>query len=199
MNGVFALLERNRVHHRLALHAFQAGFDHREFRGIDHHRHAGDIGLRGDEIEERRHRLFGIEQALVHVDVENLRAVFDLIARDSERRSIVAGGDELAEARRAGDVGALADIHERYRRRQREGFETGEAQPLRRWTESCAAFCRRPRRRWRGCGRRGAAAAAGDVDDAGSGEFADLRRHDRGALVVVAELVGQSGIRDRRR
>ena len=36
---------------------------------------------------------------------------------------------ELAEARRAGDVGALADIDERYRRRQREGFETGEAQP----------------------------------------------------------------------
>ena len=83
---LFALLERNRIDDRLALHAFQAGFDHRKFRGIDHHRHAGDIGLRGDEVEERRHRLFGIEQALVHVDVENLRAVFDLIAGDSERR-----------------------------------------------------------------------------------------------------------------
>ena len=42
----------------LALNAFEAGFDHREFRGIDHHRHAGDVRLGGDEIEKIDHRLF---------------------------------------------------------------------------------------------------------------------------------------------
>ena len=40
------------------------------------------------------------------------RAVLDLVARHRQRRRIVAGGDELAEARRAGDVGALADVDE---------------------------------------------------------------------------------------
>ena len=41
---------------------------------------------------------------------------------------------------------------------------------------------------------RGAAAAADDIDEAGSGEFADQRRHGLRALVVVAEFVGQAGI-----
>ena len=58
------------------------------------------------------HRLDRVDQALVHVDVDDLGAVLDLVARDVERRGVVAGGDQLAEARRAGDVGALADVDE---------------------------------------------------------------------------------------
>ena len=58
-----------------------------------------------------------IEQAFVHVDVDHLRAVLDLVARDRERRVVVARRDQLAEFRRAGDVGALADIDERDLRR----------------------------------------------------------------------------------
>ena len=192
--GVLAFLERDRIDHGLALHAFQPGLDHREFRGIDHHRHAGDVGLRRDQIEERGHRLFGIEQALVHIDVDDLRAVLDLIARDGKRGGIIAGGDELAEPRRAGDVGALADIHEWNFRRQREGFEPGEPQPRR----DLRDFARRLAGHGAGDGadvlRRRAAAAADDVDQAGRGEFVDQRRHDLGPLVVTAEFVGQSGI-----
>jgi hypothetical protein len=73
------------------------GLDHLELRGIDHHRHARDVGLGGDEVEEVDHRLLGIEQALVHVDVDDLRAVLDLIARHVERGGVVAGLDQLAE------------------------------------------------------------------------------------------------------
>ena len=79
---------------------------------VDHERHARDVGLRGDQVEERRHRLLGIEQALVHVDVEDLRAVLDLAARDGERGRIVVRLDQLAELGRARDVGPLADIDE---------------------------------------------------------------------------------------
>ncbi len=43
--------------------------------------------------------------------------------------------------------------------------------------------------------RRGAAAAADDVDEAGLRELADQPRHVFRALVVLAELVGQAGIR----
>ena len=53
---LLALLHRDRIDEPLALHAFQARLDHREFRGIDHHRHARDVGLGGDEIEELDHR-----------------------------------------------------------------------------------------------------------------------------------------------
>ena len=94
---LLAFLHRDRIHHRLALNAFQAGLDHGEFRGVDHDRHAGDIGLGGDEVEEGHHRGFGIEQAFVHVDVDDLGAVLDLVARHLKRRGVVARGDQLAE------------------------------------------------------------------------------------------------------
>ena len=42
---LFALLERDRVHDRLALHALQTCLDHVPLRRIDHHRHARDVGL----------------------------------------------------------------------------------------------------------------------------------------------------------
>ena len=51
------------------------------FDEFDHHRHARDVRLGGDQVEEGGHRLFGIEQALVHVDVDHLGAVLDLLAR----------------------------------------------------------------------------------------------------------------------
>jgi len=43
-------------------------------------------------------------------------------------------------------------------------------------------------------GRRRAAAAADDVDEAGVGEFAQHRRHEFGAFVVEPEFIGQAGI-----
>ena len=138
--------------------------------------------------------MLGIEQALVHVDVDHLGAVLDLVARDRERRGIVAGGDQLAEARRAGDVGALADIDERNVGREHERLEPGEAQrarPRRQLSRRLAAHRLGDRA---DVGRRRAAAAADDVDEAGIGELGEQPRHVFRALVIEAELVGQAGI-----
>ena len=63
-------------------------------------------------LRKRDHRLLGIEQALVHVDVDDLRAVLDLLARDDHRFVVAVFHDQLLELRRAGDVGALADVDE---------------------------------------------------------------------------------------
>ena len=63
-------------------------------------------------LQKPGHRRFGIDQALVHVDVEDLRAVRDLLARDLDRLVVAVFLDQLAELRRAGHVGALADIDE---------------------------------------------------------------------------------------
>ncbi len=145
-----ALLHRNRIDRRLALKAFQAGLDHFEFRGIDHHRHARDIRLGGDEIEKLDHDLLRIQQALVHVDVDDLRAIGDLVARDLERGRIVAGLDQLAEFRRAGDIGALADVHEIDVGRQRERLEAREPQQRLDDRNGRAASRRRRAWRWRG-------------------------------------------------
>src|SRR3546814_2102599 len=59
-----------------------------------------------------RYRIFGVEQPFVHVDVDDLRAIFDLLARDLDRRGIIVGEDQLLERRGACDVGALADVDE---------------------------------------------------------------------------------------
>ena len=109
---LLTLLERDRIDDPLALYAFQPGLDDLELGGIDHHRHLGDVGLGGDEVEELDHRPAGIDQPLVHVDVDDLRAVLHLVARDGERRRVVARGDQLAELGRAGDIRPLADVDE---------------------------------------------------------------------------------------
>ena len=81
----FAFLEADRVDDRLALHALQAGFDHRPLRAVDHHRHARDLGLGGDVVEELGHAGFRVEHALVHVDVDDVGAAAHLVERDGRR------------------------------------------------------------------------------------------------------------------
>ena len=193
--GLLALLQRDRVDQRLALHAFQARLDHLPFRTVDHDGDAGNVRLGGDEVEIFRHRLGGIDEALVHVDVDDLRAVRHLVARDVERGRVVAGRDQLAEFRRTGDVGTLADVHEGDGVGQREGFEAGKAHVA----GNVGNFARPVAGGGPGNGadmvRRRAAAAADHVDEAVAHEALDLRGHLLGALVILAEGVRQAGIR----
>ena len=109
---VFPGLEADRVDDGFALHAAQTRFDHAPFRGVQHNRHARDIRLGGEQIQEGHHRRLGVEHALVHIDVDNLRAVFYLSSSDIQGGRIIIGQNKLLEARRAGDIAALADIHE---------------------------------------------------------------------------------------
>ncbi len=73
---------------------------------------AGDFGLGRDQVQEGRHRLFAVEQRLVHIDVEDVGPVGDLVAGDLESRFVVAAADEAGEFFRAGDVRPLADDDE---------------------------------------------------------------------------------------
>ncbi len=138
--------------------------------------HAGDVGLGGDQVEERHHRLTRVEQTLVHVDVDHLGAVLDLVAGDVERLGEVAVLDQPAELGRAGDVGALADVDEGDVVGERERLEPRELQrasPLGRSPGGLAGDGVDDRGDVVG---RGAAAAADDVDEPGLGELAEDRR-----------------------
>ena len=53
-----------------------------------------------------------VKQAFIHVDVDNLRAIFDLIACNFDGGFIVASEDELFELGAAGHIGALTNIDE---------------------------------------------------------------------------------------
>ncbi|SLC95901.1 Uncharacterised protein [Mycobacteroides abscessus subsp. massiliense] len=76
---LFALLHGNRVDDRLALYVLQTRLDDLPLGGIDHHRDAADIGLGRDQLGEPVHRGDAVDHALVHVDVDNLRAHLDLL------------------------------------------------------------------------------------------------------------------------
>ena len=122
----FALLHRDRIDDGLALHALEAGLDNLPSRRVDHHRHAGDVRLGGDQMQEAHHRRLRVEHRLVHVDVDHLRAAGDLLARDLDRAGEVAREYQLGESARAGDVGALADVDEERIVVDRERLEAGK-------------------------------------------------------------------------
>jgi hypothetical protein len=122
-----ALLERDRVDNALALDALQAGLDDAPLRAVDHHRHACDLGLAGHQVQETHHRRLAVEHRLVHVDVDDLGAVLDLLARDCESGLELAGQDHAREGLRSGDVGAFADVHEQRAAVDRDRFEAGQA------------------------------------------------------------------------
>ena len=85
-----AFLQADRVRDALALDALEAGLDHRPLRAVDHDRQPRDLGLGGDQVEEGRHGLLGVEHALVHVDVEDVGARAHLVERDLGRLAEVA-------------------------------------------------------------------------------------------------------------
>jgi hypothetical protein len=120
-------LERNRIDDRLALHALQAGLDDFPLRRVDHQRHARDVRLGSDEVQEAHHRRLRIEHRLVHVDVDDLCAARDLLARDLDRAREVAAQDQLGKRARAGHVRPLADVDEQRIVANRQRLETGEA------------------------------------------------------------------------
>ena len=192
--GGLALLETDRVHDPLALDAFQAGFDNRPLRRVDHDRDAGDVGLRGNQAEKGGHRVFGIEHRVVHVDVDHLRAVRHLLLGDLESGLEIAFQDQLLEAGGAGDVRALADIDEAGDRIERERLISAEPAGRlddRHLPRRHALNRLRNRRDVLG---RGAAAAAYEVDEPAFREFTQFAGHIVGRFVVSAEGVGQPGI-----
>ena len=75
----------------------------------------GTLQMSGSDamrLQKLRHRGDAVNHSLVHADVNDLRAVLDLLAGDGERGLVIAGLDELGELRRPGHVGALADVDE---------------------------------------------------------------------------------------
>ena len=110
---VHPFLHADRIHHRLALHTAQPGFDHTPLGGVDHHRHPGNIGLGGNQVEEAHHGGLAVEHGLVHVDVDDLRAVFHLLARHGQRLLELAVQNHAGKDFGTGDIGALTDVDKR--------------------------------------------------------------------------------------
>ena len=122
---LFAFLQRDRIHDALALQALQPGLDDLPLRGVHHERNLGDFGLAGQQLQKARHRGDAVDHALVHADVDDVRAVLHLLPGHADRFFVFAFLDQLGELRRTGHIGPLADhdvdaglLRERLRSRQ---------------------------------------------------------------------------------
>ncbi|MND47723.1 hypothetical protein D3C80_386240 [compost metagenome] len=193
-----AFFHADRVDDALALDAFEAGFDHFPFRGVDHDRYAGDVRFAGNQIEEGHHGLLRIEHPFVHVDVDHLGTGLDLLQGDFQGFGVVVLADQPGELGGTGDVGALADVDEQRAAIDGEGFQAREAASL----GDVRDLARRITGHGLGDGfdvaRRGAAAAADNVEEAALGELFDDLGGLRRQFVVLAEFVRQAGVRVRR-
>ena len=122
-----AFLERNRVDDGLALHALETGLDDAPLGAVDHDRHPCDVRLGCDQIQKARHGRLRIEHRFVHVDVDHLRTVVDLLARHGQRCVELVVEDHACEGFRAGHIGALTDIDEQRLVVNVEGFKARQA------------------------------------------------------------------------
>ena len=193
---LLALLQTDRVDDALALYAHQPLLYDAPFRGVDHNRHAGDVRLRGDQVEEDAHLILGLQQAVVHVDVEHLRAVLHLLAGDGERLLVLLLLDQSEELARAGHVASLADVEEVVFRLHLQQIQSGE--PERVGLGRCGRHMRPFATRQLGevgyvCRRR-ATASPDDIHESLVDKILDLHGHLLRRLVVLSELVRQARV-----
>ena len=87
-------LQADGIHYTLALNAAQAGFDDVPTAGIDHHRHAGDVWLCGQQVQKPHHGLAAVQHALIHVHIDDLGSVFYLLARHLQAGVVIAFPDQ---------------------------------------------------------------------------------------------------------
>ena len=125
--SLFPFLHADGVDHALALYAFQAGLDNVPLGGINHDRHARNIRLGRDQVQKAHHGLFGLEHALVHIDINYLCAAFNLLAGNLQCGFIITFHDQALKTCRAGDVGAFTYIHEQRITGDIAGFQSGQA------------------------------------------------------------------------
>ena len=192
---LLALLEAERVDDALALHALQAGLEHRPARAVHHDRQPRDLRLGRDEVQERRHRLLAFEQVGVHVHVDEVRAATHLLERDVERLLEVAALDQPPEARRSGHVRPLADHHEVRVRPDRERLQTAEPRHARRRRDPTGRNALDGSLHLAHVVGRRAAAASDDVHEALARELGEEAARVVRLLVVAAELVRQARVR----
>ena len=92
-----AFLQADRVDDRLALHALQPGLDDAPLGAVDHDRNPGDGRIGRDQVEEPGHGLLAVDQPLVHVDVDDVGPVLDLLAGHGQGGFVVAALDQPGE------------------------------------------------------------------------------------------------------
>src|SRR3984893_10174904 len=106
---LFAFFQGDRVHDPLALKALEPCLDDLPFRGVDHKGHLGDFGFASQQLKIACHCRHAVDHALVHADVEDVRAILNLLPGYAYSFFILAVLDQLRKLGRTGHIGQLTD------------------------------------------------------------------------------------------
>ena len=187
---LFSVLEADGVDDAFALGVLQAREDALPVGGVDHQRGLRHGGIVLEGADEGFHRHRPVQHRIVHVDVDDAGAAFDLAGRHLEGGIVISRGDQAGELPGTGDVRPLSDEREiPFDCVDQVGFQSAYRQFFMRLFQRGGG----ERRNRADMLRRRAAATARDVDD--SVHPGHLFRHLRRRLVVPAELVRQSRVR----
>ena len=126
LEGLHAFFHGDRVDDPCALDATQPRFNDAPLGAVNHDGHARDVGLAGDQVQKPDHGGLAVEHGLVHVDVDDLRAVFHLLPGDSQRLLVVPVQHHAGKRLGTGDVGALADVDEQIARANADRLQAGQ-------------------------------------------------------------------------
>ena len=194
---LLAFFQADRVENPLALKMLKPDLQYGPPGTVDHDGDTRYVRLRGHQIQERGHGLFGVEHPFIHVHVEDVRAILHLLSRHHQGLLVVALQYQPGETRRPCYIGSLTDDHEaglgtdgqrlqpaetseRFHRRDRPGLKRGHSR----------ADSRNVR-------RSGATTPANDVEPTILGKLAQYSCHVLRRFVVsgLRKRVGQPGIR----
>ena len=194
---LLAVLQVDRVDDALALAVGQRQLHRLRVGGVDHDRR---FDLADQLLVERRDVLDLVAVGALQADVDDVRAVLHLPARDLGGLFPLLLGDQVLEQPRADHVGALADDQRPVALVGLHQFDAGIVGAMR-GAPAARRGCLpvdhlRDRADVRG---RGAAAAADDVEPAVVDEALELRRERLRRLAVLALLVRQARRSDSRR
>ena len=106
----------------LALYAAQTGFNDAPLGRVNHDGHTGNVGLRSDEVQKTNHGRLAVQHGFVHVDVNDLRAVFNLLTGHGQSLLVLAVQNHARKSFGACDVGALTNVHKQSVGANRDGF-----------------------------------------------------------------------------
>ena len=140
------------------------------------------------------HLGLGIEQAVVHVDVNHLCAILYLLAGDAECFVVFLLVNQSQELARTGHVASFAHIHKVVFGLHLEQFQARE--PERLWARGRLVGLGSGGQLGKAgnVGRGGAAATSQDVDQPLVEVLLHLSCHDVGRLVVLPQGIGQAGV-----
>ena len=109
---ILTSLQRNRIHDAFTLRTLQTSFDDIKLTRVDHERYFRSIRLGNQQIYKLSHRGFTVDQTVIHVYVNHVRTIFNLLQRNSQSLLVVTINDSLLKDARSGNVAPFAQVDE---------------------------------------------------------------------------------------